>query len=378
MFKNKLGNGLEGDMVQIGEIPTALGNFFRDLVVKDYEAREKAFNGDQNFRQNKVAFEKQNSSSKTNSKGIETNKKSTNGISIYEGGVDGGQIWGLAVSHDVFKEINKPDGDLRRLGYNGISLASSLVTLNRDASASDPLQALYVYLNMRGGRIYTLKETRFVKLQGLIGYELSGFLATNAQYGGMEAADGTLNTFAQLLGEYNKNGTHISFAGKMDMYVGLQNQSLMTDLKKDFSGNINPFKINAVSGEAHLKQDLNNSNSALTADAKGTVSAFGNRVFLSAGIMTGGSKFSAGYAGGFTNLRLPGTNTMTNFMVNQGPTLDGIFVGYDGSYKFKTMSGNFGATAGYNPDLRMPFINAKATINLNLSKPKTRIPAKSP
>jgi hypothetical protein len=231
---------------------------------------------------------------------------------------------------------------------------------------------------MRGGRIYTLKETRFVKLQGLIGYEINGFMATNAQFGGLEAADGTLNTFAQLLGQYNKNGTHITFAGKMDMFAGLQDQSLMTDLNENFSGNIRPFKTNAISEEVHLKQDIKGTNLSLAIDEKVTLAHFGNRVFLSAGIVSGNSKFSTGYAGGFTNLRLPGTSTTTNFMTNQGPTLDGFFVGYDGSYKFKTMSGTFGATAGYSPDLKMPFVNAKATINLNLSKPKARIPAAKP
>ncbi|MFZ4713463.1 MAG: hypothetical protein ACOYL6_07125 [Bacteriovoracaceae bacterium] len=370
IFKNKLGNGLEGDMVEIGHIPTALGNFFRDLVVKDYENKEKAFNGDESFRQNKITFEE--TKEKTIIKNGDTqNKKIQDGISIFEGAVDGAHIWGLAVSHDVFKEIKKPDGDLRRLGYRGISLASSLVEMNRNATADKPLQALYVYLNMRGGRIYTLKETQFVKLQGLLGYELTGFAAVNSQSGKFETGDGNFETFAQLMGEYNKKGTNIKFAAKLDMAAGLRNQNVMTDLKQDFTGNINPLMVNALSLEGHLQQNLD-SRMSLTADAKYSLARFGNRVTLSTGIIVGNSQFTAGYAGGLTNVRLPGTNTKTNFMINQGTTPDGLYVGYDGQYKFKTMQGTFGIMSGYNPINNMPFVNAKATIKLNQSKKKRK------
>ncbi len=376
LFKNDLGDGKEGQMVQIGNIPTSLGNFFRDLMVKDYQAKEKAFNGDQNFSQNVLTMENVKDKTIEKKNGTEVNKKFQNGISIYEGAVDGAHIWGMAVNHDVFKEISKPDGTLKRLGYSGAGLGTAMVDFNRNSESTASLDTLYVYLNMRGGSIYKLVETPYVKLQGLLGYEVTGFAAFNRESGALESADGNLETFIQLAGEYNKNNTHIRFAGKLDQTVALRNQNLMTDMNANFlQGNINPFLVNAASAEFHFQQNLG-PQTALTADAKYTVSRFGNRVSLSTGVIVGGSQFVAGYNGGFTNLRLPGTTTQTNFMTNQGQLMDGLYMGYNGNYNWRTVSGTFNANVGYGVGAsNQPFFQVGTKINLGIPpKKKKTIP----
>lgn len=228
IFKNDAANGGDGGMQQIATIPTPLGSFMKSLFQKEGQI-QSAMPDNENFRYELGGVEHESYNVITLPNGKLRERKAGQGIIVYEGQVDNAQVYGIAVSHQVFNKIYGYDPKQkkcvqRKSKYFAVGVASSLVALPQDQTQNN----FYVYLNVKGGQIISLFETEQFKFMGLLGYELQAFSGARSD-GSFLSADGNLATYAGVLAEYQKNGLLISGGMRLETNVGLKDQNLMTD-----------------------------------------------------------------------------------------------------------------------------------------------------
>ncbi len=315
IFKNS-GDAETGKMQQIGVLPTSLRGFFDELTQKQFQL-QKALPQNQNFTQNKVSLIHERE--KVKERGSSTMYKSVGeGMTVYQGSTQEGEIWGVAVSSDQYKKIYNSEGKLKKTKYFGATLAGSL--LDNDAFISGPDQ-YFVYLKLAGAKIFHLIESPQFKFAGAVGYSFDAFTAINKESGVVNTADGNFETFAQVFAEYQKNNSNIKMAVKLDNTIALKDQNLMTDFSK-YPGNIQPFKPNALAVEANFTQKINDK-TLVTADGQAVISNMGNRVMLSTGLIRNNTSMNLSYTGGLGSTSLS-DNGLKNVNLLQNS------LGYDG------------------------------------------------
>ncbi len=349
--------GKDGKQVQIGNLDNSLRGFLQALTRKDYELN-KAYMGNQNFNQVTLTFE--------NKKTV-NGKQITNDIIVYEGNTNDQQIFGVAVSRSKYQELKNEQGKVKTERYHSMSMANSFLHYGQLESKLDVLN---VYLNFHGGIIHSLYESEFFKFGGILGYQADGVLAV----GEALAGDGNLETFIQAFGEYSKKGTKIRLAGKLDQTIALRDQGYMTDLKKDFTGNINPALTNAVGAELNITQKINDKTSVIS-NTQLMVSRLGNRVVMSSGILHNNSSILVGYQGGVGQMRL-GANAVRSINMYQNSTgLDGFSVTFAQNFKYKNISGTASAWVnGIQPSTyrsntpTIPTVGGTLKINIGTKK----------
>lgn len=343
IFKN---TGGDGEMQQIATIPTPLGSMMRSLFNrKDQHSRVIPEN--ESFTLVKAQARHQNYSTNINEDGDLRERSVAQGIMVYEGETDNAQVYGVAVSRDVFNHLYKFDPELKkcikkRSRYFSLGVAGNLIDLPNSALND----TFYVYLNMRGGQVFHLYQTEFFQFKGLIGYELEGFMALTGE-GNFLSADGNLTTFAGLMADYQKDGNTLYGGLRLETNVALKDQNLMTDLSA-LPRNINPVNFNALAidlgGSARLSENL-----VLRTDNNYVLSRVGSKVMLSTSLIHHNTTYSLSYQGKGGAIPLGNSLRHVNLLQNTN--------GYDG-YKFSvgqnfqtrsiagSVSGYVGRTAG--------------------------------
>ena len=347
IFKNTGGNGA---MEQLAVIPTPLGSMMRSLFNrKDQHSRVIPEN--ENYSVVKAQARHQNFSAELDGSGNLRERSVAHGIVVYEGETDNAQVYGVAVSRDVFKHLYKYDPELKkcvkkRSRYFSLGVASSII----DLPNSQLTDTFYVYLNIRGGHVFHLYQTEFFQFKGLIGYELEGFLATRSN-GDFLSADGNFTTFAGLRAEYEKNGNTLYGGLRLETNAAFKDQTLWTDLS-ELPRNVNPVNFNALSldlgGSTRLSESL-----VLRTDNNYVLSRVGSRVMLSTSLIHQNTTYSLSYQGRAASLPLGNSLHSVNLLQNT--------TGYDG-YKFSVgqnfqtrgiagnLSGYVGRTNGAEQD----------------------------
>lgn len=370
IFKNDKTGDVMGKMQQIATVPTALGSFMSDLFKKEYQI-SKAMPQNENYRSEKLggSTERRKVSVKKDGDKI-TDRIVGEGLVIYEGETDGASIYGIAVSHDVYKDIYRYDERegrcvLKKNKYFSLGVAGSLVDLKR-AEIDD---ALYAYINIKGGQIFHVYQSEKIQFKGVIGYELDGYVSKYDQ--GLLSADGNFATFLGVVADYKKNGTTVHTALNYEMNVGLRNQNLMNDFSK-LSSNVNPLNFNAVSLDLNVSHKLNEKTS-LFSNNNMTMTRVGGRVLLSTGIIHKNTSIMASYQGGVKPLNIGNTLQTVNLLQNFN-NMDGFRL--TATHKFSNQKGNFsGSVSGHggistSTSTPMPVFGAGATINLGGKKRK--------
>ena len=370
IFKNdKTGDPL-GKMQQIATVPTALGSFMNDLFKKDYQI-SKAMPDNQNFRSERLSGLGQTKVQDVQLSKDEnkiTDKLLTNGFIVYEGETDNAHVYGVAVAHDVYKDIYRWDPKvgkcvLKKNKYFSSGLATSLVGL----SPSDTTH-FYAYLNMKGGQIYHVYQSEYFQFKGLIGYEFEGFMA-----GSPSGVTGDAN-FATLLGvvaDYNKKGTSIHLGMTYEASIALRNQNLMTDLSS-IPSNINPLAFNAVSLDGNLTHKIDSKNTFVTNNNL-TMTRVGGRVMLSTGIIHKDTSIMMSYQGGFKPLPIGNTLQNVNLLQNFN-NMDGLRLSASQNFSNKkgTFAGTISGYGGISTDTLKPIPMAGASLKLNIGGKKRR------
>ena len=370
IFKNdKTGDGL-GKMQQIATVPTALGSFMTDLFKKEYQI-SKAMPSNENFRSEKVGGQTTKHKTKIKDEGNKiTDKFVTEGLIIYEGQTDNAQIYGVAVSHDVYKDIYRWDPKenkcvLKKNKYFSVGLAGSLVDLTQAQFDN----TFYAYLNMKGGQIFHIYQSEHFQFKGIIGYELDGFVAKYDE--GLLTGDGNFATFLGVVADYNKNGTSVHLGLKYESNLSLRNQNLMTDISS-LPSNLNPFGFNAFSLDANISKKINN-NTTFVSNNNLTMTRVGGRVFLSTGIIHNNTTIMASYQGGVKPLPIGNTLQNVNLLQNFN-NMDGFRL--SASQNFSNKKGNFSGTVsgygGISTTTIRPMPMAGATLKLNLGGTKRK------
>lgn len=370
IFKNdKTGNGL-GKMQQIATVPTALGSFMTDLFKKEYQI-SKAMPNNENFRSERVGGELTSHKTKLKNEGNKiTDKVVTEGLIIYEGQTDNAQIYGVAVAHDVYKDIYRWDAKegkcvLKKNKYFSVGLAGSLLKFPETELGN----TFYAYLNMKGGEIFHVYQSEHFQFKGIIGYEFDGFMAT---YGdGFLTGDANFSTLMGVVADYNKNGTSVHMGLTYETNIALRNQNLMTDYSS-IPGNINPLAFNAVSLDANIAHKIN-PNTTLVSNNNLTMTRVGGRVFLSTGIIHNNTTIMASYQGGVKPLAIGNTLQNVNLLQNFN-NMDGFRL--SASQNFSNKKGNFSGTVseygGISTSTVKPIPMAGATLKLNLGGAKRK------
>lgn len=372
IFKNNKEGDVNGKMQQIAVVPTALGSFMNDLFKKEYQI-SKAMPQNQNFRNEKIggSIERRKVDVKKDGNKI-TDKTAGEGVVIYEGETDGAHIYGIAVSHDVYKDIYRYDEKegkcvLKKNKYFSIGVAGSLIDLNKAQMEN----SFYAYLNMKGGQIFHVYQSENIQFKGVIGYELEGFMATNDQ--GFAGADGNFSTFLGVVADYNKKGTSIHTALTYETNLGLRNQNLMTDLSK-IPTNVNPISFNAISLDANLTQKLGPKTSFVSQN-NFTMTRVGGRVLLSTGIIHHNTSIMASYQGGFKPLPIGNTLQNVNLLQNFN-NMDGLRLTATQNFTNKkgNLSGSISAYGGISTSTTnvQPIFGTSLKLNLGGSKKKPR------
>jgi hypothetical protein len=370
IFKNdKTGDGL-GKMQQIATVPTAFGSFMTDLFKKEYQI-SKAMPSNENFRSEKVGGETTKHVTKLKNDGNKiTDKLVTEGLIIYEGQTDNAQVYGIAVSHDVYKDIYRWDPEekrcvLKKNKYFSLGIAGSLVDLTQ-AGFDD---TFYAYLNMKGGQIFHVYQSEHFQFKGIIGYELDGFVAKYDQ--GLLTGDANFATLLGVIANYNKNGTAVHLGLTYETNVTLRNQNLMTDISS-LPSNINPIGFNALSLDANLTHKIN-SNTTFVTNNNLTMTRVGGRVVLSTGIIHNNTTIMASYQRGVKPLPIGNTLQTVNLLQNFN-NMDGFRL--SASQNFSNKKGNFSGTVsgygGISTSTIKPMPMAGATLKLNLGGTKRK------
>jgi len=341
IFKNS-GDAETGKMQQIGVLPTSMRGFFDELTQKQYQL-EKAMPQNQNFNQNKISFIHEKEKIKEGAK-TTMHKQVGEGMTIYQGTSQEGEIWGVAVSSDKYKKIySNATGDLKKTKYFGATLSGSLLDNSPTASGPD---MYYVYLKLTGAQIFHLIESPQFKFAGAVGYTFDAFASSDIKSGNVTAADGNLETFAQILAEYQKKNTNIKMAIKLDNTIALKDQNLMTDFSQ-YPSNVNFIKPNALSANVDLTQKIN-SNTTVTASGSALLTNMGNRVMLSTGIIKNQTSVNLSYSGGMGSAGLSSNHIKSVNLIQNSLGYDGLRLtaGQGFSNKNRTFSGTVGGYAG--------------------------------
>lgn len=376
IFKNDETGG-DGKMQQIGALPSALGDFFKSLLHKEYELK-RATPEHNNFTQTKAEFVATNTKTKDKKNGNHQVREAGNGIIIYEGSTQNAeQIYGVAVSHDVYKTIYRPDGTVKANKYFSAALSTSVINFTNPHAES--FDELYVYINMRGGRITNLIESSHFKLAGIVGWELSGFAAFDDYGDGntYSSADGNLEGFFQVVNEYNNGAHHAKVILKADTTVGLRDQNLMTDFSK-LPSNINPLLVNTV-GVSTEYEYRPNSKLGGYAYSDAAISSIGNRVVVSAGLLLN-NNFNMGlrYQGGMGDMRIGRNNLKAVNLYQNFGNADGLYFDIAGRSKFNANSkfsyfGSVGVSTT-TPQV-MPIVQGGISLSLAGKRGKSRTPS---
>ncbi len=373
IYKNDKTGDPMGKMQQIANIPTALGSFMNALFVKENQIA-KAMPQNENYRIEKLGAETSREKVEIKHDGNKiTDKVVGEGIVIYEGETDGAQIYGIALSHNVFKDMYKWDAEkrecvLKKSKYFSVGVAGSLVDLNQ----AEIENTIYVYLNMKGGKIFHIYQSENFQFKGVIGYELEGYGSRYDQ--GFLTADGNLSTFLGLVADYNKNGTSIHTSLTYEMNAGFKNQNLMTDLST-LPKNVNPLGFNALSTDLNIQHKINDQNTFVSNNNL-TMTRVGGRVFLSTGIIHNNTTLMASYQGGVKPLPIGNTLQSVNLLQNFN-NMDGfrLSAAQNFSNKKGSLSGTISGYGGISTSTVKPLPMAGATLKLNLNGNQKRKPA---
>jgi hypothetical protein len=368
IFKNT-DTGGDGSMQQIATVPTPLGSFMRGLFDrKDQVGRAMPEN--ENYTYVKTGARHQRASTDLREDGSLRERKLSHGVIVYEGETDNAHIYGIAVSRDVFKNLYVYDPDLKkcvkkRSGYFSIGVAGSLIDLP-NAGLQD---TYYIYLNMRGGKIFHIYQTNFFQFKGLIGYELEA-MSAGVDDRRFLTADGNLSTFAGVMAEYQKNGTALYGGIKLESNVGLKNQNLMTDVSA-LARNVQPFGFNAVSVDFGATQKLSE-NLTWRTDNNYVLSRVGARVILSTGVVMSNTSVMLNYQSGVRPLALRNSLQQVNLLDNLNAQ-DGLRLQVSQKIDFPR-AGLRGSVAGYvgtptSGNHRQPFFGASLKLNF---RPRSR------
>lgn len=365
IFKNDQTGDVSGKMQQIATIPTALGSFMNDLFKKENQI-QKAMPANQNYRVEKAGFETNRRTVDVKKDGDKiVDKTAGEGIVIYEGETDGAQIYGVAVSRDVYKDIYRWDDKLQKCvpkknRYFQVGVAASLV----DQKFDELGPTMYAYINMRGGQILHVYQTERFQFKGMIGYELNGFVGNNG-------GDGDFKTLLGVIADYNKGNTKIHTSLTYETSMGFRNQNLMTD-NSTILKNVNPMNFNALSLDAKLTQKINDKTTFVT-DNNLTLTRVGGRVFLSSGIIKGNTSIMASYQGGVKAVNIGNTLQNVNLLQNYND-MDGVRLTLGQSFgnKSRSISGSVSAYGGVSTSTVKPLPMAGATLKLNLGGKKKK------
>ncbi|MBY0518189.1 MAG: hypothetical protein K2P81_14870 [Bacteriovoracaceae bacterium] len=370
IFKNKSSNGGDGEMQQIATIPTPLGSMMASLF-KSQGQIEGAMPANENFSLEKFTFQNDKIKVASTEDGGVKERVVSEGIVIYEGRVDNAEVYGVAVSHQVFNKLYGYDPKLkkcvqRKSKYFSIGLANNFVQLPQEQMVNQ----YYVYLNMKGGQIISLFETPHFQFKGLVGYELDMFASFA---GGFSTGDANLKTFAGVLGEYKKNGLAIAGGMSLETNLGLKNQNLMTDFSA-LPSNIAPFSFNALKTDFSIQKNLNSQTTLFTNNSL-IMSRVGNRLILSTGVIVNNTSVMLSYQGGMKAMNignsLQNINLLQNFNQNDGYKLSvgQNFLSKNGGATY-SVSGWVGMTTStMKPE---PFAGATLKIKFNAKKKKKK------
>lgn len=369
IFKNAKTGDVSGKMQQIATIPTALGSFMGDLFKREQHIAN-AMPSNQNFRVEKVGAEinRHKVNVKQNGNKI-TDKLAGEGIVIYEGETDGAQIYGVAVSRDVYKDIYRWDDDqkkcvLKKNKYFQLGVAASLVDLKQSQTTGN----FYAYLNMKGGEILHVYQSERFQFKGVIGYEFTGVAASGQ---GSTTFDGDFKTLLGVVADFNKGPTKIHTALTVETTIGLRDQSLMTDTST-LAKNLNPINFNAVSLDANLSHKISDKMSFVTNNNL-TLTRVGGRVFLSTGIISGNTSIMASYQGGVKPLNIGNTIRNVNLLQNYND-MDGVRLSLTQGFsnKNRSISGSVSAYGGLSTSTEKMLPMAGASLKLNLGGKKKK------
>ena len=370
IFKNDRTGDPLGKMQQIATIPTALGSFMNDLFKKDYQI-SKAMPANNNFQSKRAGAEitKHKTKLKNDDNKI-TDKYVAEGLIIYEGQTDNAYIYGVAVAHNVYKDIYRWDPNqgkcvLKKNKYFSVGLAGSLV----DLTQTEFDNTFYAYLNMKGGQILHVYQSEHFQFKGIIGYELEGFAAKYDE--GFLTGDGNFSTFLGVVADYNHKGTTIHTGLTYEANAGLRNQNLMSDFSS-IPTNVNPMAFNALSLDANATYKIDKKNT-LVSNNNVTMTRVGGRVFLSTGIIHNNTSFVASYQGGVKPIPIGNTLQNVNLLQNFN-NMDGfrLSVSQQFSNKKGNFSGSVSAYGGMSTATIKPVPMAGATLKVNLSGNKRK------
>lgn len=365
IFKGK------GDkQVQIGNLDNSLRGFLLNLSKREYELN-KAYMGNQNYNQTVVGTRspvKKTITTKDGGKIVE--REMTTGVSVYQGNTNDHDIFGIYVSKDVYKRMKDEQGREYKSRYYSQSIANSFLNF-KDFDSS--MNMVNIYINIHGGTIYHLYESEYFKFGGILGYQVDGYLAVAE----VLAGDGNFEGFAQAYAEYSKGNTYIKLAGKLDTTIGLRDQRYMTDLKQDFlGGNVTPFRANAVGVDLNVKQKIG-PNTSLVSNNSAMISALGNRIVMSSGILHNNTSVMVGYQGGFGSMRLGNNSVKSVNMLQNSTGVDGMNLTFAQNFQYKSINGTASAWVQgikLGPQATTPFVGGTVKMNIG-TKPKAKKPA---
>lgn len=372
IFKNNKTGEAMGKMQQIATVPTALGSFMNDLFKREYQIA-KAMPQNENFRNEKIGASTESRKVQVKKDGDKiTDKTVGDGVVIYEGETDGAHIYGIAVSHDVYKDIYRYDEKegkcvLKKNKYFSVGVAGSIVDLSR----ADINDSFYAYLNMKGGQIFHVYQSETVQFKGVIGYEFEGFVSTHDK--GFSTGDANFASFFGVIADYNKGGTKVHTALTVENNIALRNQNLMTDLST-IPSNVNPISFNAVSLDANISQKIGDK-TTFVSNNNLTMTRVGGRVLLSTGILHKNTSIMASYQGGMKSLPIGNSLQTVNLLQNFN-NMDGfrLTVGQSFSNKKGNFSGTVSGYGGISTSTIKPLPMAGASLKINLGG--NRKPAK--
>lgn len=359
IFKNS-GDAETGKMQQIGVLPTSMRGFFDELTKKQYEL-QKAMPQNENFNQRKTSVVFEHDKVKDKSKSI-VHKSMGEGMILYQGTTQEGEIWGVALSHDQYSKVySKKTGKLKITNTFGANLSGSIL----DSSSMPGPETYYVYLKVSGAKIFHLIESPQFKFAGAIGAALDGFGAFDKRTNKGLSADANIETFTQVFAEYKKKNTNISMAIKLDTTVGLKDQNLMTDFSS-YPKNIYWLKPNAASARVDATQKLN-SNTSVTGSAEVVLTNIGNRVTLSTGVVKNNTSMTLNYSGGLGSAGLASNRLKSTNLLQNSLGFDGVKLGLNQNFSAirRTASGSIGGYVGVS---NHGVFNTGATLKINLGR----------
>lgn len=373
IFKNDGKNGADGAMEQIATVPTALGSFMADLF-KHEKQIERAMPSNENFRNEKLTFETENRKVKLKKDDKKVVDKTVgDGVIIYEGETENARIFGVAVSHEVFKDIYRYDPKTKKCvpkksKYFSLGVAGSLV----DLPAQNGQDIFYAYLNMKGGQIFHVYQTDHFQFKGVIGYEFEAFTAPNAI--GEFTADANFATLMGVVAEYNKNGTKIETAFTVETNIGMRNQNLMNDFST-IPSNVSPARFNALSLDTKFTKKINDNNTFVT-DTSLAMTNVGGRVFLSTGIIHNNTTIMASYQGGMKSIPIGNSLQNINLLQNFN-SMDGFRLSASQNFSNKkgNLSGSVSGWGGFSTSTPQMTPMGGASLKINLGGKRKRRPA---